>query len=336
MANKIYSINEILVSPNQSSRLGNIPQLIVQHIFEGTDTGTKSWVMNPASGVSYHFGISRTGRIRQFVDITRMAWANGTTTVAADSRFVGLATVPLIRQLGGNANWYTVAIGYEGFLNQGNGALTSKQLEAGAWLHRYIRGQVKRLYDHEIPMNRQHIVGHYEINPRTRPNCPGAAFQWDELISMINNSGDKSETAAGSNTNPGVESEIKIGSIVQFSGGNVFRSSTDINPAGSRDASLCEVTAIAPGAARPYHVISIDGGNVHGWVDAETVRKASEEIVVGSMVKITGTAYATGQTIPGWVRSTQHKVSRIADDRALLGANGGINSWVHLRDLKLA
>jgi len=261
-----------------------------------------------------------------------MAWANGTTTVATDNRFVGLATVPLIRRLGGNANWYAIAVGYEGFLRQANGALTTEQLEAGAWLHRYIRGQVKRLYDHEIPLNRQHIVGHFEINPRTKPDCPGAAFQWDELIRMINNPGGITDSGAGSE----VESEIRRGSIVQFSGGNVFRSSADINPAGSRDASLCEVTAIAPGAVRPYHVISIDGGNVHGWVDAETVRKASEAIEVGSMVKITGANYATGQAIPGWVRSTGHKVSRIADDRALLGAVGGVNSWVYLRDLKLA
>lgn len=58
-------------------------------------------------------------------------------------------------------------------------------------------------------------------------------------------------------------------------------------------------------------------------------------ITVGSTVKVTGTKYATGQTIPAWVKSTTHKVSEISGDRALLGRDGGICSWVYLRDLTL-
>ena len=58
-------------------------------------------------------------------------------------------------------------------------------------------------------------------------------------------------------------------------------------------------------------------------------------ITVGSTVKITGTKYATGQTIPQWVKNTTHKVSEISGDRALLGRDGGICSWVYLRDLTL-
>ena len=58
-------------------------------------------------------------------------------------------------------------------------------------------------------------------------------------------------------------------------------------------------------------------------------------IVIGSTVKVSGTKYATGQTIPGWVKSTTHKVSEISGDRALLGRDGGICSWVYLRDLTL-
>ncbi len=59
------------------------------------------------------------------------------------------------------------------------------------------------------------------------------------------------------------------------------------------------------------------------------------KIAVGSTVKVTGTKYATGQTIPGWVKSTTHKVSEISGDRALLGRDGGICSWVYLKDLTL-
>ena len=59
------------------------------------------------------------------------------------------------------------------------------------------------------------------------------------------------------------------------------------------------------------------------------------KIAVGSTVKVIGTKYATGQTIPGWVKSTTHKVSEISGDRALLGRDGGICSWVYLKDLVL-
>ena len=58
-------------------------------------------------------------------------------------------------------------------------------------------------------------------------------------------------------------------------------------------------------------------------------------IAVGSTVKVTGTKYATGQTIPQWVKNTTHKVSEISGDRALLGRDGGICSWVYLKDLVL-
>ena len=58
-------------------------------------------------------------------------------------------------------------------------------------------------------------------------------------------------------------------------------------------------------------------------------------ITIGSTVKVTGTKYATGQTIPQWVKNTTHKVSEISGDRALLGRDGGICSWVYLRDLTL-
>ena len=58
-------------------------------------------------------------------------------------------------------------------------------------------------------------------------------------------------------------------------------------------------------------------------------------ITVGSTVKVSGAKYATGQTIPCWVKSTTHKVSEINGDRALLGRDGGICSWVYLRDLTL-
>jgi len=66
------------------------------------------------------------------------------------------------------------------------------------------------------------------------------------------------------------------------------------------------------------------------------VQKAeTKTIKVGDYVKPTGQKYATGQTIPGWVKSRSHKVSQIRGDRVLLGNPSGIRSWVFLSEVTL-
>lgn len=67
------------------------------------------------------------------------------------------------------------------------------------------------------------------------------------------------------------------------------------------------------------------------------VKKAEKKSVkVGDYVKPTGKKYATGQTIPQWVKDRKHKVSQIKGDRVLLGHPSGINSWVYLSEVSLA
>ena len=65
-------------------------------------------------------------------------------------------------------------------------------------------------------------------------------------------------------------------------------------------------------------------------------KKATKKTIkVGSYVKPTGKKYATGQTIPTWVKQRSHKVSQIKGDRVLLGHPNGINSWVYLDEVTL-
>ena len=67
------------------------------------------------------------------------------------------------------------------------------------------------------------------------------------------------------------------------------------------------------------------------------VEKAEPKTIkVGDYVKPTGQKYATGQTIPGWVKERKHVVSQIKGDRVLLGHPSGINSWVYLSEVTLA
>lgn len=61
----------------------------------------------------------------------------------------------------------------------------------------------------------------------------------------------------------------------------------------------------------------------------------SGAIAVGKTVKVknTATKYATGQTIPGWVKGQKYTVQQINGSRALLKE---ITSWVNLGDLELS
>lgn len=62
---------------------------------------------------------------------------------------------------------------------------------------------------------------------------------------------------------------IEVGSVVVFMGGNVYKASDSKKPAASRKASKCKVTKISKASysVHQYHLVSIDGGMVYGWVD---------------------------------------------------------------------
>lgn len=69
------------------------------------------------------------------------------------------------------------------------------------------------------------------------------------------------------------------------------------------------------------------------------VKKAQKKTIkVGDYVKPTGKKYATGETIPAWVKQRKHKVSQIktSQNKVLLGHPNGINSWVYLSEVTLA
>jgi N-acetyl-anhydromuramyl-L-alanine amidase AmpD len=172
-------------SPNKMSRKGWKPDMIVSHITEGSYAGAVSWLCNSKSQASAHFVVSKKGEITQLVDIREAAWANGTSTDPNKNNYYGKSSLKLVRDRKTNANYYTISIEHEGFYKNGYGALTPKQLEASIWLHKHIIEEVKKIYGIEILLDRNHIVGHYQIDPIRKPNCPGRAFQFDEIIQAL-------------------------------------------------------------------------------------------------------------------------------------------------------
>lgn len=152
------------------------------HTTGGSFISAINTILNAANQVSYHFVISRDGEIVQAVDIANMAWANGTTN-SGDNRDNRHSTVPTIVERRINANLYTISIGL-GDMPAGNPS--PQQLDALVALIGRIRAEVERVFNYTIPMTRDRIIGHNQVTPRTRPDCPGRSFPFDEVVRRLN------------------------------------------------------------------------------------------------------------------------------------------------------
>lgn len=81
-------------------------------------------------------------------------------------------------------------------------------------------------------------------------------------------------TTDGGSTAGSANSEIKVGDVVQFSGGPHYGSAAASTAAGTPKAGPAKVTRIVKGAKHPYHIVHTDSqSNVYGWVDAANVSK---------------------------------------------------------------
>ncbi len=158
---------------NQSSRRGHKPCCIVNHISEGTKESCVDWFTSSGNTVSSaHFLVGKDGSIYQFVPIEKNAWANGLKQYQYQ-----YATASIVEEQGVNPNWYSVSIEHEGVYTETWGKLTKEQLEASVWLHKYIIDYVKEHFGVEIPIDRDHILGHCEIDSIRKPSARVRSFR---------------------------------------------------------------------------------------------------------------------------------------------------------------
>jgi N-acetyl-anhydromuramyl-L-alanine amidase AmpD len=134
---------------------------------------------------SAHFVVAQDGRVTQLVSIEDTAWCNGTSPSPGQTTYSGNSILKNVRDRKTNANLYTVSIEHEGIWATTKGRLTVKQLGTTIELIAWIRSEVKRIYNVVIPLDREHIVGHYQISPINKPNCPGALFQFDTILNVL-------------------------------------------------------------------------------------------------------------------------------------------------------
>jgi len=154
---------EWLPSPNFSTgRNGRTPIAIVDHITSGNFPGCLEWMQNPISKASAHYLVTKTGRIIQMVKEGDRAWHGGIVNHPNWTLYDGY-----------NPNNYTIGIEHEGMPGDG---LTEPQYQSSLWLHKFLGEK------YGIPIDTDHIIGHYRIDSVDRANCPGSGFPWERLF----------------------------------------------------------------------------------------------------------------------------------------------------------
>lgn len=276
---------------------------------DATAANEINYMVNNNNQVSYHIAIDDREAI-QAIPFNRNAWHAGDGGSGA-----------------GNRKYISIEICYS---KSGGAKFIQAEKNAAILIAQLLK---ERGWGIDKVKKHQDFSGKY---------CPHRTLDmgWDRFLSMIKQHMSNVGTTKPVPNNPS-SGTVKVGDMVTFIGGSVYASSDAATASTTKGVSTCTVTSIYKGK-HPYHCVSQDGKGVYGWVDAASIGAgtstppAPTAIKVGSSVKITGNKYATGQSIPSWVKRKAHVVSEINGNKALLGANGGICSWVNLKDITLA
>lgn len=144
--------------------------------------------------------------------------------------------------------------------------------------------------------------------------------------SVFDNAGNKVYTSTSNNTNNSTGGSIGVGSVIKVIG-NKWATGEDV-----------------PGwvKSNSYKVIQVNGNkmlleSIMSWVYVNDVTLVSggttatqKPIGVGSKVKVTGNKWATGEGVPGWVKSNVYKVIQVNGNKVLLET---IMSWAYTSDV---
>lgn len=163
-------------------RNGYVPDMIVCHI--SPDYGRiVNTVYNPESRVTTHYVVSRNGEVTHSLDLKDGAWTNGTIDDEERDTYYKFSSNPLVSSRSYNANFYTFTIEHESF----DGSLTEEQYQASLKVMCEIIDYVKEKYNKNFIIDKNHIVGHRDVDPIVKPSCPGDKFPFNRFINDLKN-----------------------------------------------------------------------------------------------------------------------------------------------------
>ena len=162
-------------SPNYNARpagdIGRVAMVII-HTCEGSYTGCVNTLLDPNRGASAHYVVNESGsEISQLVRESDRAWHIAATYDCALN-----ASVDCWRN-GYSSNHFTVGIEHGGYASQTT--FPAGQLDASARLSCDISKA------HAVPRDRQHFVGHGQLQPYNRTD-PGPNWPWTDYMGRIN------------------------------------------------------------------------------------------------------------------------------------------------------
>jgi hypothetical protein len=191
-------------------RSANRPQsepieYVVIHDIEGTAEGAVRWFQNPVSQVSAHYVVDAVrGRIWQQVREKDVGYHAGNRNINARS----------------------IGIEHEGYAYR-PGFFTQTLYETSARLVRHITAR------HNIPRDRTHIIGHFEVpslnDPTKRGGAgghtdPGPYWDWDYYMTLIRNDAGSVNAPSPVTLRPGESAPVVI--MLQNTGDDPWPSQT--------------------------------------------------------------------------------------------------------------
>ena len=176
-----YPLAKWIGSPNfgypQGAHGGLSPIAIVDHIAAGTLSGIDGWFNNPDSEASSHLAVGKKGEVHQYVDLLDASWANGWDfTKPLPNPDLSILWLSGCAAGKINPTLRTITVEHEG---QTGEAWTPEMYASDLELHRWL------VSTFHIPVDDEHIIGHYRIDSVNRSNCPGTGWPRERLFNDL-------------------------------------------------------------------------------------------------------------------------------------------------------
>lgn len=146
------------------------PIAVVMHIMQGYSGTAVEWAKAGHYGASWHFTVARDGRVWQHLNLDDGGYHAG---IGAG------APTPTWRLWMGhqfNVNSYTIGIEHEGFSGEPYPLVQQRaSAKLTAWLCETLG----------IPADRDHLIGHNEIDVVNRRLDPGPTWGWAQYLELV-------------------------------------------------------------------------------------------------------------------------------------------------------